>query len=278
MKKYILMAAAMLTAGLGFAQTIDEEPTDTLSQEERIARLEAQNEQYRLEREKAQKAAERKSIWGKGRYTRLGFAIAETAPENSLTYKGSFAFSLTKGVTYRILPSKPIANCLLFGIDVTWIDLQFSKYKDPYEDDDNKWTSDIVMDNQYDDDDNPSIPDLGYMSLSGGMGIGPSVTIAPFVFTNVKRLKPLKAQLYFHYNPTYVGYMETNDGDLEFSGAFVNMLTFGGNISYKSFGVGVEGRWGEADFKPINFDSESLGSEKYKRKFANTRFYLQFAF
>lgn len=213
--------------------------------------------------------------FGSGRYTRLAYSWSQTAIENGSIYDGKYAFALVKGTTYRV-HKNPIAKILKFGIDATWTDIQFAKYKDPSLT--GTWTSEIDNTLVTGDSSSESNFNIGYMALSYSLGVGPSVCVAPFLLLNNKLLSPLHANLYFHYCPTVTAYMASQDGDVEFSGAYCNMFNFGGNIVYKCIGIGIEGKWGSGKFKPIEFVSDGLGSDKYKRKFANTRLYVQFTF
>lgn len=238
-------------------------------------------------------AAENDAIWGKGRFLRLGYASVQTGDGLNPVEKNKYGFFLTKGTSY-IFPKQPIAGLLKVGVDAVWFDMQFSKYQSPYKN--SVWTSEFEYDDSddYEDDYDEGFPGLdmlnklydnvGHMSMSVGMGIGPVVTVAPFALSNVNIMKPLKASVYFHYSPTFGMYARMDGGDVEMATGFCNMMDFGFNLTYRAIGVGVEGRWGNGKFKPIDFESlfdnggESLGSSRYKRSFANTRVYLQFRF
>lgn len=213
-------------------------------------------------------------VWGKGRFTRIGYSWSQTAVEDNPVYDGKFGFFLVKGTTYHV-HRNPIAKILKFGIDATWMDIQFSKYKSPTTS--GNWTSEIDETIGADDEDGGDF-NIGHMALSYSFEVGPSVSVAPFLLLNNAALSHLKANLYFHYAPTFTAYLASQDGDMEFAGAYVNNWTFGGNIVYRWIGIGIEGRWGSGKFKPVAFDSEGLGTDKYKRKFANTRLYVQFTF
>lgn len=220
------------------------------------------------------------TIWGKGRFLRLAYSVSETTDEFGPVEKGMYGFAITKGTSYR-LHKNPIAGMLKFSIDAVWIDAQFTKFKTPYSDVD--WTSQIVPPENDSDDDELSDFNIGRMSMSFGMGIGPNVSVAPFSTTSIKALQPLRATLYFLYSPTVQLYAKSQEGDVELSTAFCNMMNFGGYLTYRKISLGVEGRWGRGRFKPLDFsmledDGESMGTQKYTRKFANTRIFLQIAF
>lgn len=235
-------------------------------------------------------AAEKDPIWGKGRFFRLGYASVQTGDGMNPVEKNKYGFFLTKGTSY-LFPKQPIAGLMKVGVDAVWFDAQVSKYKSPY--DNTVWTNDFDYDDViYDDDDDDDIPgmdmlnklidNVGHLSMTMGMGIGPVVTVAPFALSNVKVMKPLKASVYFHYCPTFAMYARIDSGDVEMATGFCNMMDFGFNLMYRAIGVGVEGHWGNGKFKPLDFESifggESLGSDRYKRSFANTRVYIQFRF
>lgn len=224
-----------------------------------------------------------KRIWGRGRYTRLAYVWSQTQIENDAVAKSKWTVNIQKGTVFY-LPIKPLAGMVKFGIDAEWMDLQFAKYDSPYKD--GIWTSDNnqTMDDYYQQ--NPDRYDgdsddfnIGRMALSYALGIGPSVHVAPFANSGIKGLQPLRASLYFHYKPAVTAYLESQDGDTEISTAFVNMMSFGGYISYRKIAVGIEGVWGKGKFDPLDIEvDEGMSSSKYTRKFANTRLYLQFSF
>lgn len=226
--------------------------------------------------------------WGKGRFTRLGYAWAETADEYSPVEKGKFSFFLTKGTSYYF-PKTPIAKMLKIGIDAVWFDAQVSKYGSGY--DDLNWTSEFEPVDRIDDDGESEEVDFDMnkictWGLSLAMGIGPNVSVAPFALTNIKIMQPLRLSVYFHYSPTVMMYMRSQNDDIELSTAFVNMMNLGFNLKYRKIALGYEARWGKSKFKPLDFSSmmgdeaedESLGTEKYTRRFANNRLYIQFTF
>lgn len=223
-----------------------------------------------------------KAIWGKGRFTRIGYAFAQTAGKGNPIEQGQYSFFATKGTSFRF-PSKAIGGVLKFGIEVSWLDFQFSKYNDATSN--LTWTSEINKDQSLWDsfyEDVEEELNLGCMAISAGVGVGPNVSVAPFANKSGSILQPLRASVYFQYSPTFQAYIKSQNDDDELSTAFCHMMNFGGAITYKSFSIGVEARWGSGKFKPLEFDDEdedieSLGSSKYTRKFANTRIYIQLA-
>lgn len=222
-----------------------------------------------------QQSTERyRSIWGSGRYTNIGYATTEYAAEGESPSKSSWSAFITKGTTYYF-PKRPLGGLVKIGVDVRWMDLQATKLAD----DSSEWSSTIVPDNGYEDYD---LPNIGEYVLSAGMGIGLRAGVAPFgMMDNASRY--LKCSLYFHYRPTYTGYLLSSDGETELSSGFFNMFDFGGCIQYRFISVGIEGSWGSGKTKAISFDDddddEYYGEAvKVKHNIASTRFYISFTF
>lgn len=283
----VAMAAVAATA----QQTVDtpQNENDLLKRElaqreAELAQRDAQLAERDAELEEIERRKADKAIWSPGRFTKLAFNFASTGDGFNPVDKSQYSFSLAKGASY-LFPSRAVAGMLKFGFDITWFDFTFTKYKTPSYGLGDGWTSDITYDNGYDDyDDEVEFDlDLGRMSLSlGAIGIGPRVSIAPFASKN-NALRYLRGSLYFHYQPTVTAYAVSEDGDAEFSFAYVGMWRFGGCLQYRRIGLGVEGYWGKAKFEPIglaSFYDEGFDDEgaKIERKFASTRLYLSFSF
>ncbi|MCH5214858.1 MAG: hypothetical protein J1E97_06655 [Muribaculaceae bacterium] len=213
-------------------------------------------------------------IWGKGRYTHISYSIAQTGTDFEDPQKAAFGFAVTKGTTYRF-PKKPLAGMIKVGFDINWVDISMAKYKNSH-----FWDVDL-SDDLYEDE---FSLDIGRWNVMiGAFGVGPNVQIAPFSNFN-NAAKYLKAQLYFHYQPTFGMYIVADSSDTEISYSYCNMFQFGGNIMWKFIGIGIEGHWGSGNFKQLNILGENdsffgdSGLGKIKRRFANTRIYLSVSF
>lgn len=79
--------------------------------------------------------------------------------------------------------------------------------------------------------------------------------------------------------------------DDEVNTQYVSFLTFGGAIAYKAISLGVEGRWGSANYKSLSVsDEEDYDDEEYENvgdifsfdknrlKTKSVRFYISFRF
>lgn len=267
---------------------IAQEPADTTIQD-REAMLEQQ-----LSEKEAQLAAldakltdieykERlKSIWGPGRFTKISYNFASTGDEINPVDKSELSVSIAKGTTY-MFPSKPIAGMLRFGVDVTWFDLTYTKYKNHESTASGGWLgSDFNGNYGYGDDYWEGNRNVGRMSINLGLfGVGARASVAPFSSFN-NDLRFLRASMYFHVQPTFSSYIVNDDGEAEGSYAYMGMFRFGGCIHYRRVALGVEGYWGKSKFDVIDFDSyfdeDSDSKRKIDRKFASTRLYIQFAF
>lgn len=216
-----------------------------------------------------------KSLWGRGRFSKLGYAFTQTCNNIDPVEKSKVSIFLAKGTTFRFPSHRSIGGILKFGVDVIWYDFQFSSFGTRH-DENLKWTSDIDTSGR--DEEDEALSDFT-ASINIGMGVGPSLSVVPFASSGNNGLKPLRFSVYFHYSPTVAAYLMNNGIDSEVSTAFCNMFDFGFNIHYKFIGIGIEGRWGKGKFKPFDFEEEMniSANNKYTRNFANTRLYIQFS-
>lgn len=227
-------------------------------------------------------------IWKEKKYLKVSYDIAQTQIEGSSVEDGKWGFGLTTGRTW-LFPKAPVANIFKFGFDVNWLDFHIAKYSSA--------NSGFNMPegwNDYEDEDNflSTLSNMGRMSLNIGIiGLGPNISFAPFS-NSWGPQKYFKGSLYFHYQPTFGVYMVSEDGDMDAAYAYCNMFQFGGQISWKFIGIGIEGYWGSGKFKPIMAEfggdilegdiRDELGlpafNNKFTRKFATTRLFVSFNF
>ena len=229
------------------------------------------------------------AVWKKrAKYFNIGYITNQELTledaESDFKWESKFGMDLNWGRTYYI-PKKPLFGMLKFGIDWSWMDLNYVMYKD-YEDE----TSGMGMPSggsgsYYDEEDDELA--LGVHQLEYGMRIGPSITVNP--------VNHLKVGTYFHFMPSYSLILI----DDEFNHGYVSHFVFGGQVAYKAISLGVEGRWGKAKYTNLSFDDEgdygyddtmdgdlSVGDmldeaiSKKKIKFRNKSFriYLSFRF
>ena len=285
MKKIIIAFFALITiANIAFAQDIDSIAILKQQIVDINSRLDAQEEKINTLLE----IRERDKIWGKGRYTNLAYGAGASAEQDGFKFNSDWSFSLSKGTSY-LFPNKPFFNMLKVGFDIRWFDISATCYKNntDYTGGSN-WYPDYGYDDWYDDywyeDD---YEDIGHYDIHvGAFGIGPVVSVAPFSSFN-NGLRFLRATLYFHYQPTIGLHLMDEDGEMELSSAYCNMMDFGGKIQWRGIALGVEGKWGSGKFSslvdPDDFDYDygydyDYDSSSTKRKFSSTRLYISFTF
>lgn len=195
-------------------------------------------------------------IWGRKKYFNIGYNImhlSNDAEGARLTNKTGG--SITIGRTFY-LHKAPILGIIKFGIDWSFLDINFSQYNYEYLSGDGYSQSDY--DYGYDND-------YGYESDSYliykseiGMQIGPSMTINPVDF--------LKINIYYRYSPCYS--MVIDDGFV-FNGSYGSYMNIGAAVSYKVISIGYEKRWGKSD---ISYDDATRWDANGSRIYIGFRF------
>lgn len=203
-----------------------------------------------------------RKIWkNRSKYFNLGYV------KQSLVFKdfgdeklkNDFGVSISWGKTYY-LHKKPLLGMLKFGLDWSWVDLNYSKYTISESEEPGSGSAGDIMDETI---------DIGNHQLEYGMQVGPSITINP--------VHELKISLYFRLTPSY-SMMYIDDS---FNSNFALFYSFGGSVAWKVISVGVEGRWGQAKYNGFSLedaDLEGISSTKTKLKTNSVRFYVGFRF
>lgn len=231
-----------------------------------------------------------------GRYKNIGLAWSTLKPEYGINLKTKIGVNLEIGNTY-MLPFGPLADMVKIGIDATWFDLTYINYKstgafkisevidDEYSDVVGDYVGDYVDDAVGDYIGDDGEVEIGNHQLMIGMGVGPSIHIAPFAHSS-NALRYLTVSLNGKYRPTYSGLIQSDNDETTLRGAYVSVFSFGGQINWKQFGLGFEGRWGSAKYKDFvsssEFEEDVEGgvssSNKTKIKNSMCRLYLSFHF
>ncbi|MDR0969546.1 MAG: hypothetical protein LBM67_03290 [Lentimicrobiaceae bacterium] len=212
------------------------------------------------------------AIWkNRKKYINIGY-VEQTLMHKEvvgLEWESNFGVSLSFGRTYY-LHKKPLFKMLKFGIDLTLPDITYAKYLEPLYYNSNHFDyKDLELDEEI---------DLGMHQIDAGIQVGPSITINP--------VDHLKISTYFRYAPS-VSMIILDD---ELNSKFVSFFTFGGAIAYKVISLGVEARWGSANYKSFSVnpdlefdddgdvDFELFESDNNKLKTKSVRFYISFRF
>lgn len=196
-------------------------------------------------------------IWKKrSKYFTFGYVSQNlTSSEfKGLKYTSDYGFNLNWGKTWY-LNKKPIANMIKFGIDFTWMDLNYVKYNDMAKDLDEAWNdawdyaNDYGYGNDYGDNsyyygEEDEDFSLGCHQLEYGMQVGVSATINP--------VQDLKIATYVRFQPSYS--LLLLDDEVYYG--FAPLWNFGVSASWKALTFGVEGRWGTAKYNGISIDEE----------------------
>lgn len=205
-------------------------------------------------------------------YNKTKFSSDEfpsTLHKLSHEYKNDIGIGLQMGHTYN-LHKKPIGSVMFVGLDFTWMDINFNKYK---------------ADTEMDFTPGEQIKNLPWhnekMTLGYAMSIGPSLTLYPFATLHSKGADKIRLHFYFHVGYGAEGALIKDvsaNSAIKDQWAWAHGLhtAFGGNITWDHIGIGYEFRNdGSLKYKPIDND---FGTNKIKVKEKAGRLYLQFRF
>ena len=181
----------------------------------------------------------------KKKYLNIGFVNSSFEQEDSPILKSNNGASFTLGRTFH-LHKNPIGGILCFGLDVTWLDLNYTNYK--------------IKRITYWDTKNEQ-----YHQGEVSIHIGPSITINPVGKLNIHG--------YFRYAPSISG-LYTEDFHSNYATFFVG----GASISYDVIGLGIESRFGNCEYKNSNTGKKSDALSSYKTQYNAWRAYLTFKF
>ena len=156
------------------------------------------------------------------------FGVSMDVVENCRTYGGHGEQMAVYASTAK-LDGKPLAGMIKFGIDWSWMDLNYAQYKvEAYDYDTDELYSEKAHQLEY------------------GMQIGPSVTINP--------VHHLKVSAYFRVTPSY-SMMYLND---EFYHHYATFCNTGFAVAWKVLSVGCEWRWGKASYDGLGLNLDDL--------------------
>ncbi len=180
-------------------------------------------------------------VWKRKGYLYLSYVTNQTLTDKdnpANKWKSSTGFALSWGKTFY-LHRKPLVGIIKFGLDWSWIDVSYVKYKNPNED-----STDTGSYGDEEPEEDGGL-DWGLQQVDMAMRFGPSVTVNPVDY--------LKVATYFHYIPTASGIIL--DDNINFG--FVNGFSWGLNASYKVISLGFELRWASGKYR--KFDSDKIG-------------------
>lgn len=296
MKKTLFLLVLALTGLHVNAQEADSTVTDRSQQTIDSLRQAVSD----LNQKTAQMEEDRQmeKVWKRRKWMTLGTGKTNLDIEDpeygTLGYSSQAAFSFSFGKTYY-LHRKPIAKMIKVGLDVTWLDLNYARYKKgkglkfnmPSEGDFDDYLGGLPGNGGYDDDyDYPDYDeedllniDLGMHQVEAGVGIGPSVTVTPFRPLNISALNYVKLAAYFHWMPSYSGVIRTRDAEPVWNDmanafeeaesetvvnhGFCNFFRFGLSLSWKALTIGYEHRWGSAKYNTEGFSDSDFSGDGF---------------
>ncbi len=238
--------------------TAQEGYTITAEEKEEFDRLREQNAADKEE-------DRRNSVWRKGNI-RLEYIANEKLKSPASEIESDWGFGFAAERAYY-LHRRPILGMIKIGLDWSY-ELWITKYKDQAFDMgfQNTYINDLMGDQ------------VGEDIYQGGttLGIGPSVTFAPFGFTD-NFLNKLNARAFFHYRFGLSGFHMETDGLLDDDSiltAFCYGPSYGLRISLNRLSLGVEFRSLTSKYKCKYYYEEYVndryyedeGSEKIKFK------------
>ena len=157
------------------------------------------------------------------RWINLGFINTTMSQDGLPDLKSNYGASFTVGRTFYL--HRPIGGFLRFGIDATWFDINYTNY-------------DIKHIAYW------GTEEYQYHQGEISMHVGPSITLTP--------VKQFNINGYFRYAPSFSA-MYMND---TFYGNYATFFVGGAYISYGVFGIGIEKRFGDCEYKELWSDSE----------------------
>lgn len=181
-------------------------------------------------------------------YLNLSYSIQHLDLGDGDKLDANYGAAFTVGRSFYLNKNKPLARMIRFGIDATWLDLNYANYSQTYQYEGHEETSQMHQ-------------------AEIGMQVGPSIHIAP--------VRRLNAHLYFRYAPTF-GAIYSED---TFGGNYASFFVTGISVNYGAIGVGAERRWGSCKYKEFGGgDSEEGDSSASRLKTAGMRVYITFRF
>lgn len=243
MKKILITLCVMMMCGQMLAQTND-------SIQNYIDSLENTINDLKGSVSKTKKKERDKSVWGRKKFLSIGYVSQNLSPRLGNDLEGSFGVSLTNGRTIY-LHKKPIWGKLKFGLDLG-VDINYTKYKDYEEDYNYYYEEETIL--------------SGMHQCDIGVLLGANVTVNP--------VSDLRVSAYFRFVPSYSMLILSG----EMNGSYVSFFTYGGEVSWKCIGIGVEGRSGSGKYGAFFSDDEGGGDIKEKFCTNALRAYINFRF
>ncbi len=206
--------------------------------------------------------SQNKTTKQKSSYVNIAFVTENFSLPTTMTAKSDYGVAVSTGKTY-FLHQEPIGDMLKFGIDATWIDLNYGKYSMDFEDflGHNFDTNGDMLPDGVIDADASSV--LHQLQVS--MQVGLSFTVDP--------IDKLSIHGYFRYAPTYAAQYDAED---EIYGGYSTNFVTGGTVYYGRVGLGAEYRFGGGDLSYLG--EQTLHTPTISPDFSAVRIHVSVKF
>lgn len=215
MMKSVTIAAALLLSALPLSAYDYHAAGDTQRQSAVVSSDSVRNQDG--------VSKKKKGPWDRKKIMNVAFPVQTLSPDFGNSMEGSLGVALVSGRNFY-LHRKPIAGMLKFSLDFG-SDINYVKYR--------------PLDGDYNLSPDSGIGISGRHQADIGLFVGPSVTVNP--------VSDLKIGVYFRVVPSYSLIMTESD----VLHGFVPYFTYGGEISWRWIGVGVEGRSGAGIYSSL---------------------------
>lgn len=148
----------------------------------------------------------------KNKYINLGFVNTTMSQHEAPDLLSNYGISFSTGRTFY-LHQRPMKRVVRLGMDVTWIDLNYTNYQIEY-----------VTDSD--------VSNFNYHHGEVSMQVGPSIVIAP--------TKKMNIQAYLRYAPSISLFYDNET----YLANYANFFVGGVSVSYGMVGLGAESRMG----------------------------------
>jgi len=166
------------------------------------------------------------------------------------TFKSWFGIAAEMGVTYFINEKNPASDMLYFGIDLSYLDIQFNSFK------------------MKDTDEGGNSRERFTNFANLGIQIGPSLTIMP--------RERVAVNLFIHYAPSVAAYALPSYDYIYYG--YAGYLTLGAKVTLRYVSLGVETRYTETKLSYSGGNVEIKSTNPLALKIPNTRVILGFRF
>ncbi len=215
MMKSVTIAAALLLSALSLSAYDYHAAGDTQRQSAVVSSDSVRNQDGASKK--------KKGPWDRKKIMNVAFPVQTLSPDFGNGLESSLGVALVSGRRFY-LHRKPIAGMLKFSLDFG-SDINYVKYR--------------PLDGDYNISPDSGIGISGRHQADIGLFVGPAVTVNP--------VSDLKIGVYFRAVPSYSLIMTESD----VLHGFVPYFTYGGEVSWRWIGVGVEGRSGVGTYSSL---------------------------